>query len=1074
MEASDLDEEFRKMYSSILEQFYVLFRSIYKYISDYHKLIQELNSKKFINVTVETAVASQSNCALLAEGFAQYGVMMLILDTVLPGSVREGIIVSYYRYRGKSAIQNMNDIIKICASTGGAKEYPVEYFGRYPIDAKIVRAIVLRIKDDDMYQQMKAYPSGSHRTVALSNQASLLYVLLFFLPNILREGTEDMRDIVNKHFGDNWVITYFQGFTVDLFESWKKFKAASNALERIITMEKVKELVVKFKREQQILSQKLTTQVMESSLQEDFVLRNSEELFNQIISTNVTIRWMMLHRNTKKFQDILAPELDVNLILDLVLRTSEFESQFKVVQKRLIEDKQTMFDATKVKCLEYMTECSEYFAGNRNLGQAIINPEYSKYFKSMGEHINGLKCRSSKTPGQIQKFTNSLNAIGAYSIINSNLQIKFYITESVSLLMRLAKVASLRKDSLSRLALIVDFSYAWNLMDDYFKLMHERIKRDTKAVMLFRACFMKLASILNQPLRRIIELNDEEMLMSVSQYYSGQLVQFVGKVLAVIPTSIHELLEQMTCLMTTELKAQEAKIVREDLPNYARLNERFQLAKKAHTISLFVEGMIGMDKCLMGVIEVDPKELLVNGIKNEMTKMITWTLNEYLDFKREATTESFEAAIKQTAAKLDNMRTALEYVQELMGIDALSIWLEQITQIINFYVTREIKTKQKAIAESEDEKLIPIPVYKATDGSPTFLGRLVTGLLSITSPDKALSYFPSCNAWFNSNGSLVFGSKTIRSLTLAFGVVGVNGLDKLISHNVGSSINLFAGTYKHYMDVACKGYIRNIREEIKAGCISELTETLKTNIDKSIANLSGMSKTLMPLLDKIGRLQFHRKIIQQQLMQLARVESKGFYQVVSNLNRCSLPYFIERKSEDAKPKTSEEYSNLKAQRISEVKFLNVVSSLTDAMGLSNPLQKIYLYPKFEMYSIAHMLAVLTIDYLKGVTYNKGLSMLVRKRVAGDFPDPQALLAGIVTVLNHMHVNYLREYMVTLCFYIKLVTAQDLAKKKKQRIEPISSNLYIWLNEYCKMTGQPREIINRISSSFVFDTFPYEV
>eukprot|EP00826_Nyctotherus_ovalis_P038854 TRINITY_DN3672_c0_g1_i9.p1 TRINITY_DN3672_c0_g1~~TRINITY_DN3672_c0_g1_i9.p1 ORF type:complete len:387 (+),score=109.85 TRINITY_DN3672_c0_g1_i9:151-1311(+) len=385
-----------------------------------------------------------------------------------------------------------------------------------------------------------------------------------------------------------------------------------------------------------------------------------------------------------------------------------------------------------------------------------------------------------------------------------------------------------------------------------------------------------------------------------------------------------------------------------------------------------------------------------------------------------------------------------------------------------------MKTKQKVIAESEDEKLIPIPVYEAIDGSPTFLGRLVTGLLNITSPGKALSYFPSCNAWFDSNGSFVFGSKTIRSLTLAFGVVGINGLDKLISYNIGSSMNLFARTYKHYMDAVCKGYIRNIREEIKAGCISELTETLKTNIDKSIVNLSGLSKTLMPLLDKIGRLQFHRKIIQQQLMQLARVESKGFYQVVSNLNRCSLPYFIERKPEDAKPKTSEEYANLKAQRINEVKFLNVVSSLTDTMGLSNPLQKIYLYPKFEMYSIAHMLAVLTIDYLKGVTYNKGLSMLVRKRVANDCPDPQALLAGIVTVLNHMHVNYLREYMVTLCFYIKLVTAQDLVKKKKQRIEPISSNLYVWLNEYCKMTGQPREIINRISSSFVFDTFPYEV
>ena len=233
-----------------MEQFYNVFRSIYLYIFEYERLIKGLNSNQFINTTIDIAVSDPMNCALLAEGLFQYGIMMLILDIKIPGPVREGIIVSYFRYRGKSAIPNMNDVIKICGSTNISKnsnaknpEYPVDLFARYQVNQTIVSHVINRIKDNDIYQQMKAYPSGSHRTVALANQGSLLYILLFFYPVILRDRNEDMRDIVNKHFCDNWFISYFQGYTADLFESWKKFRAAIQALERIITIEKVKEQI---------------------------------------------------------------------------------------------------------------------------------------------------------------------------------------------------------------------------------------------------------------------------------------------------------------------------------------------------------------------------------------------------------------------------------------------------------------------------------------------------------------------------------------------------------------------------------------------------------------------------------------------------------------------------------------------------------------------------------------------------------------------------------------------------------------------------------------------------------------
>jgi WASH complex subunit strumpellin len=39
-----------------------------------------------------------------------------------------------------------------------------------------------------------------------------------------------MREIVDKHFYDNWVIPYYLGYTIDLSEWWDRYKAANNAL----------------------------------------------------------------------------------------------------------------------------------------------------------------------------------------------------------------------------------------------------------------------------------------------------------------------------------------------------------------------------------------------------------------------------------------------------------------------------------------------------------------------------------------------------------------------------------------------------------------------------------------------------------------------------------------------------------------------------------------------------------------------------------------------------------------------------------------------------------------------------
>jgi len=603
-------------------------------------------------------------------------------------------------------------------------------------------------------------------------------------------------------------------------------------------------------------------------------------------------------------------------------------------------------------------------------------------------------------------------------------------------------VASLRKDSLSHLALITDFSYAWKLLDNFIDLMHDIIKSNTKAIRLFTPCFLKLNSILNFPLGRIIEINNERMVTFVSQYYSKKLVNFVGKVLVVIPKTIYKLLEEIANTFTNELKAEKAVIINEEYLNYALFEERYRLAKEVHNISLLVEGMLGMDKCFMGMIEVDPKEVLVSGIKNEIVNVITTTLNFSLIFKKDITTEGLELIIKDISNKLDNMRSSLEYMQDFIGIDALTMWLELMNRVINFYVSREIKKPYNSS--------IQIPIYEPIDNSHTFLGRLLKALMNITSPSKQLYHFTSRNAWFNNNGNLVFGTSTILSLSKAFGVIGVNGLDQVISYWIKENINSFAGEYKCLMNTSNKGYVDVIRKKIRYYYESDPSELIRTSIEKAIEGLRNANKTLIGYLEQIGRLQLIRKVIQQQLMHLAATESKGFNQVINNITLCALP------------------QSTKSQNT--IQFLDFISTLSDGMGMSNPLNKIYLYPKYELYSISHMLAIITIDYLKTVTYKPDADIFIRRKFSAECPDSITLLVGIITLLKHMHENYTKEYIVTLCYYTKMTTVLELVKKRKEKSLPVISNVQMWLNHYCKITEQSKDIVARFASNFLLDSF----
>jgi len=122
--------------------------------------------------------------------------------------------------------------------------YPEDLFARYPFEStiysnleEIIEAVILAIKDDDIYKQMPAYPQAKYRSFALATQSSMLFVLLFFMPDVLNRAKSTMREIVDKHFYNNWVLPFYLGYIIDLTEWWKSYKAAKAALNNILDIE---------------------------------------------------------------------------------------------------------------------------------------------------------------------------------------------------------------------------------------------------------------------------------------------------------------------------------------------------------------------------------------------------------------------------------------------------------------------------------------------------------------------------------------------------------------------------------------------------------------------------------------------------------------------------------------------------------------------------------------------------------------------------------------------------------------------------------------------------------------------
>lgn len=621
---SELDEFIRESYSKILLRFYLAFESVYEYGANLNSFVNDLNEGVYIQTTLDSIFQDEEGRQLICESLYLYAVMLIVLDVFIPGEVRERLLIGYYRYHSQNSDSSIDDVCKFCRSTGynpqntattithfqpscSSAGYPENFFERIPIDPNFVSNVIETLKSEDIYHQMQKFPSPEHRTIALSAQSSMLFACLYFQPDTLINQHSRMREICDKFYYNNWIISIYMGLTVNLFDAWDGYKAAKGALTKILEPQMIKEITIKNQQTLKRMIESTRGLLKEGVLKEDFLLKNLDKIIKVIRECNFCLRWFFLNssnvpytKKSKYYCDLVrnTPNFNISDQYDLIVNLSQLELVVKEIAKDLLDNKEQKWNKFKDDVKEKLSELKLFFGEASLVLKVEKNEKLQSWFEDISKEVDTLELKNK--PRMVEKKLAQM--IEAFSEVQeyhtSYAHAKQRNDEVISIFNSMIHLLHIKDTILVDLQAIGDFSYAWYLIEDFTPFIHASLKKTPNVLIKLRALFIKLSTVLEIPLMRINQFGGAEEFVSITCYYSNELVKYVRKIVQIIPHSIFNLLKSIIELQTNHLKELPERLEKDKVKEFAQLPVRQEIAKLTFNISIFTDGIMAMEKTL--------------------------------------------------------------------------------------------------------------------------------------------------------------------------------------------------------------------------------------------------------------------------------------------------------------------------------------------------------------------------------------------------------------------------------------------------------------------------------------------
>ncbi|RHY11218.1 hypothetical protein DYB36_005983 [Aphanomyces astaci] len=1050
----DVDDEFMGNHEDILDRFYQLFDSIYKYIQDFLAFCDQLEKGFFIQHNLANILLNTDGAQLLCEALYLYGVMLLLLDQRIPGPARERMVIAFFRNKGESALENIDEVCKLCRVTGflpgspKPAQYPERYFKRFAPPKEVVSMVIGKLQTDDVYLQEPAFPHRDHRSTRLAAQASVLYVVLYFAPDILIHEKSTMREIVDRHFNDNFIITTYMGNVADLSLEWAPYPAARLALANTLEVSNLVEIVKAKMHTSASSIVSLTHFLTEGVLTEQYVLENIDALLDCIRTANVTIRWTILHSRMQETIPMMNHSGDQRRVFDkgtdpdrlvtLLLQTSQLEWKLKHEFERLLAAKEDRWQHCINETCDRLSELSEYFTGEKPLTRVERNEDLIKWFADTSAKVASLDYVNHVKAGRrIKRLIEALGHVEQFDQIDTSLQVKAFLSESRAYLTEMVRTVRVRPEVMGIIEAVSDLSYAWEIINDFMSILHTRVKRDPSCVILLRALFLKLASILDVPLTRIYQCKSSDVI-SVAEYYSGEIVDYVRRVMEIIPQSVFRILAGIIKLQTDHMKVIPVKIEANLLKNHAQLSERYRLARATNEVSKYTEGILAMKKTLLGILEVDPRQVLEEGLRKELVyrvrpmslSFVSRAYHDILQFPpAESTTAKECTAIFQTlAGTLQAYRLSFEYIQDYVGIYGLRMWHEELSRVINYNVEAEcnryLKKKVYDRTSQFQSRAIPIPRFSPPPNDPSsinFMGRY--------------GYRVE-----------VAGLSTFAVLHQSIGLLGLVGVDRMLSFRIVHTLNNLI----KFWGTAISPYLPLLDQLTTA---LEPAWRLPDNASRLYeASLKKVEKVMSKLLKAvliIGQAALLRKAIVSELAFSSKLDAHLLSCSVGTLDKSVLNDLRAHfRSNSAVPPAA---------------VLVELNKYLETMGATDPYSKIFITMNEPLDKLSALFLLFVLAYMPKLQYDDQCGAL--KRVGTNPVDGAPLILGLSTIFKQFHPSYTEQFVSYVGQYVRSTISEA---KTTDHLPPNVLNVLIFLQHFARVTKLKPSILHTHIPAYVFD------
>lgn len=450
-----------------------------------------------------------------------------------------------------------------------------------------------------------------------------------------------------------------------------------------------------------------------------YIEQHAKRVTRVVQTCNVSMRWLLLnvfteHTHSKAVRSAVSGagacgrEI-VRTLLGLVV----VENELLQVVRHLVETKKERWTRTQEDIVLSLTDLGEFYSGTQvrsthssdlfphtrpilthcsqflqvlSRRQQVKDEGLRKYFDQMANHVRNLDMSKPTSCGRkIQQLTQALKDVESFHQLQVSLQTKEYLHRVRRMLVRMTHIASVTEDDVKTCEVVSDVSHSFQLFDHLIPHLHRRIAhesagnvRDSSSALRLKFLFVKLRSVLDWPLLRVNEAESPD-LQSVSEFWSGELVRFVTRVTECIPHSMFLKLDDIFTLQTDKLRELPTKLERTQLRNYVFAQDRQDLARVTYSIAMLTEGMMKIETTQLGVEVVEPSVLLEKGVRKQLVKRMTQSLQGSLGkFERGSSAATFFSsavanltdrskafADRLSAARknLDGIRRSLEYIQ---------------------------------------------------------------------------------------------------------------------------------------------------------------------------------------------------------------------------------------------------------------------------------------------------------------------------------------------------------------------------------------------------------------------------